>query len=568
MDKPLLLLLCCLQFLPAAAQKTPFEQSDGNETATYGQVISWFNMLDQKYEQAKLVQAGSTDSGEPLHLFILSENGNFEPGGDRPVLLINNGIHPGEPEGIDATMMLSRDMLEKNSLPENLVICIIPVYNVGGALNRNSYSRANQNGPRSYGFRGNSRNLDLNRDFIKTDSKNSQSFQQIFQRWKPHVFIDNHTTNGADYQHVITYIASQKDKLHPALAAYMTGSLNPVLDRILTDSCFPPVPYVHFRETTPESGLIGFYDSPRYSTGYSALFNTIGYVLETHMLKPYEQRVRASYVFMEELIAILERDHQALLEAKSLADQKVKEQEEFTLHWRLDTTSFDTIEFRGYKASYKKSELSGKPRLYYDTSHPYTKQIGFYNDYRPVITVGRPKAYLVPQSWSRAIELLKLNGVTLQQLERDTEMEAEVYYIEDYKTVKTPYEGHYLHYDMQVRKEKQQVKCYKGDYLVHTNQPSVRYIMEVLEPQAPDSYFAWNFFDSILGQKEYFSAYVFEDLAADLLKADKELKQQLEDKKKHDPEFAKNGAAQLDFIYRRSPYYEKSHLRYPIFRVN
>src|SRR5690606_3992895 len=131
------------------------------------------------------------------------------------------------------------------------------------------------------------RNLDLNRDFIKTDSRNSRSLQQLFRHWKPHVFLDNHTTNGADYQHVITYIASQKDKLHPELSAYMTGSLNPQLDRRLTARDFPPVPYVHFRGETPESGLLGFYDSPRYSTGYAALFNCIGYVLETHMLKPF-----------------------------------------------------------------------------------------------------------------------------------------------------------------------------------------------------------------------------------------------------------------------------------------
>ncbi|HYH55140.1 MAG TPA: hypothetical protein VD772_00930, partial [Anseongella sp.] len=291
------------------------------------------------------------------------------------------------PEGIDASMMLARDMLHENRLPENMIICIIPVYNIGGALNRNSHSRANQKGPLSYGFRGNARNLDLNRDFIKTDSRNSRSFQEIFHRWKPHLLLDNHTTNGADYQHIITYIASQKDKLQPALAAYMTGTLNPELNRRLSHRGFPPVPYVQPKGDTPETGLVGFYDSPRYSTGYAALFNTMGYVLETHMLKPFDQRVLATYAFMEELITFLDKDHRAVLDARKQADAAVREQQVFPLHWELDTASWELIGFRGYEASYKPSGLSGKPRLYYDISRPYSKQVRWYNAYKPLVEV-------------------------------------------------------------------------------------------------------------------------------------------------------------------------------------
>lgn len=569
MHKTLPLLLCCLQLTSAGyAQQTVFERGNGNQTATYSEIIDYYRLLDEKYTEARLIEAGDTDVGVPLHLFMLSARGEFEPSADKLVLFINNCIHPGEPEGSDASMMLSRDLLEQNRLPEDMIICIIPVYNTGGALNRSAHSRANQNGPETYGFRGNARNLDLNRDFIKTDSRNSASLQRIFQHWQPHVFLDNHTTNGADYQHVITYIASQKDKLNPVLASYMTGSLRPELDKRLSAKGFPPVPYVHFRGDTPESGLIGFYDSPRYSTGYAALFNSIGFVLETHMLKPFDQRVAASYAFMDELIAILSEQRQAVLAARREAADAVAAQQEFPLHWELDTTSHGEILFRGYESSHKESQVSGEPRLYYDRSRPFEKEVPFFNNYEAQVRVKKPKAYLIPQAWTKAIDLLKLNGVRMERLEADQELSVEAYYISDYKTVTRPYEGHYLHYDVQLRKEQQEIRFHKGDYLIHTNQPAVRYIMEVLEPQATDSFFAWNFFDSVLGQKEYFSAYVFEDLAADLLSADPDLKKAFEEKKKNDPGFARNGAAQLDFIYRHSPYYEKSHLRYPVYRVN
>jgi len=148
---------------------------------------------------------------------------------DKRVLLINNGIHPGEPEGIDASMMLARDLLKGNKIPANVVICIIPLYNIDGSHNRTSTSRANQNGPLAYGFRGNSRNLDLNRDFIKTDSKNSASFQQIFNTWNPEVFVDTHTSNGSDYQYTMTLIPTQKDKLNQVLSTYLTGQMVPSL---------------------------------------------------------------------------------------------------------------------------------------------------------------------------------------------------------------------------------------------------------------------------------------------------------------------------------------------------
>lgn len=228
----------------------------------------------------------------------------------------------------------------------------------------------------------------------------------------------------------------------------------------------------------------------------------------------------------------------------------------------------DSITFKGFAAKYKPSEVSGLNRLYYDRNEPFTKRIPFYDHYVADLQIEKPKAYIIPQSWGRVIELLKLNGVQMQPLPKDTEMEVETYYIEDYKSPAKPYEGHYNHTGVTLRKETQKLPFYQGDYVITTNQPSNRYIVETLEPQGPDSFFSWNFFDSILAQKEHFSAYVFEDVAADLLRKDAALKQKLEERKKADEAFAKNGAAQLEFIYKNSPYSEKSYLRYPVYRLS
>ncbi|GEO04109.1 hypothetical protein AAE02nite_17730 [Adhaeribacter aerolatus] len=568
-----LLLLTTPWFLPPD-WLTPHEKSGGQETATYQECISYYEQLDQAYEEVKLFTYGLTDSGRPLHLVVISLDRDFEVQSlrqrNKRLVLVQNGIHPGEPEGIDASMMLARDYMQQKDLRaslQNVVLLIIPVYNVDGALNRNRTSRANQNGPASYGFRGNARNLDLNRDYIKTDSRNARTFTQIFQEWQPDIFVDTHTSNGADYQHVMTLIATQKDKLASPLKNYLTQNLLPALEDGMEKAKFPMAPYVNTKGATPETGLLGFMDSPRYSSGYTALFNTIGFVTETHMLKPFDQRVKATYAFLELMVKMVNQDAARIADARSQANQAVLTQTNFPLNWVLDTTQADKVKFRGYRGKYKPSEVSGLPRLYYDRKAAFTKNIPYYNTFRATTVITKPKAYVVPQAWGEVIARLQLNNVTMEQLPVDTELEVELYHITDYQTAQRPYEGHYLHRDVQVRPEKRKLLFYRGDYLIYLNQPANRYLVETLEPQAVDSFFNWGFFDAILEQKEYFSDYVFEDVAAELLKNNPPLRQQHDAWKKANPEQAKSAQSNLDFIYRHSPYYEPSHLRYPIARI-
>jgi len=557
--------------MTTSAQLTPYEKSGKKETATYDEVIAHYKLLAKTYPQARLLSYGNTDFGKPLHLLVLSAEKNFDPAAIRKankrVLLINNGIHPGEPEGIDASMMLARDLLHEKKLPKDVVICIVPVYNIDGIFNRSGTSRANQNGPVAYGFRGNSKNYDLNRDFIKTDSQNSKGFQEIFNTWQPEIFVDTHTSNGADYQYIMTLIPTQKDKLHPVLSEYMTRTMLPYLYAEMKKSGFEMIPYVNSIEETPDAGITGFLESPRYSTGYTTLHNTIGFMPETHMLKEYEQRVASTYRLLEIYINLVQRDTKQIGDNKRKADESVAGQSKFSLEWKLNKQRFTEIEFKGYMSKKKPSEVSGLDRLYYDRSAPYTKKIKEWNTFEPAVEIEKPLAYIIPQAWDKVIELLKLNRVKLYRLQEDVLIPVESYYIGDFKTMSKPFEGHYLHSGVQLKTVTQDRQFYKGDYLVYTDQAVNRYILETLEPQATDSFFNWNFFDSILGMKEHFSAYVFEDTAAELLKADPSLKKKLEDARAADPEFGKNADAQLDFVYKNSDYYEKTHSRYPIARL-
>jgi hypothetical protein len=324
---------------------------------------------------------------------------------------------------------------------------------------------------------------------------------------------------------------------------------------------------VESEDASPDSGIVSFLETPRFATGYTAQHNIISYITETHMLKPFDKRVYATYDFMQALIDIYTRDAKLIGELKHQADEQVKQQKTFALNWELDKEHYDTLTFKGFTAGYKTSEVSGLSRLYYDRGKPYTKTIKYYDNYKAAVTADKPLAYVIPQAWGKIIELYKLNNVAMQRLTHDTTLSLQMYYIADYKTPPRPFEGHYLHNSVKLNPVDTKVKFYAGDYVVYTNQSLNRYIVETLEPQGVDSFFAWNFFDSVLGEKEGFSSYVFEDVAADLLKKAPELRKKLEDEKLKDPKLANSAGAQLTFVYRNSPYFEKTYLRYPVGRI-
>ena len=552
--------------------KIPFEEND-NYTASYFEAIEFYEKLDNNYAKLKLLTYGSTDSGHPLHLAVLSTDGDFDAASIRQkgkhILMINNGIHPGEPCGVEASMLLLRDYLQKEELQkylENLVIIVIPLYNIGGAINRNSTTRANQKGPEAYGFRGNAKNLDLNRDFIKCDSKNAQTFNQIFAEWQPDVFIDNHTSNGADYQYTMTLIPTQEDKLDANLGEYMRKDLLPRLFADMKSRNWEMTPYVYARNT-PDDGIAAFLDLARYSSGYAALFNTISFMPETHMLKPYKDRVASTRAFSESMIMAFYEDGDKLKAARNKAIENTKNKHTFELNWEMDTAQKDDLLFKGYTAKYKKSEVSGLDRLYYDRNEPYEKSIPWWRYYKTNLSVKKPAAYIIPQAYAKVIERLKWNGVEMKRLQEDQIIEVEMYRIGEFETGENAYEGHYLHSKVELVKEVKKMLFHKGDYLVFTNQRTNRYLIETLEPNAPDAWFAWNFFDGILMQKEYFSPYVFEDLAADYLKEHPELRKKLEKKKKEDAKFAASAYKQLEFVYLNSPWHEPTYKLYPVGRL-
>lgn len=548
---------------------TFFEKGNGNQSATYTEVISFYKKLDANFSSIVLQEKKQEDNGQPLHLVTYSADGKLDyQNPNKSVILIINAIHAGEPDGVDASMILLRDLaIGKIQAPKNTIVAVIPVYNIGGYLNRNSTWRTNQNGPEEYGFRGNSKNYDLNRDLIKSDTKNTKALVAIYHELHPDIFIDNHVSNGADYQYTLTFIQTEPTKLGNPLGNLQSQKMTPAIEKDLQEQGIPSTPYVNVWNGTPDKGYAQFNDSPRYTTGYTALFHSIGYVVETHMWKPYDKRVWATYAFMKSTIQYANANVTAIKNARKENGRRITPKAEYPYAWVLDSSIVTKRRFLGYEGIIKKSEVTTGNRLFYDRKLLYDKEINFYPAYKPTKKVTIPKAYIIPKGWWNVIALLRENNCQYTILSKDTIIAVESYKITDYKTSNQAYEGHYLHRNTTVSKSEEKVHFSKGDYVFTTSQQEGAYLLEVLEPEMVDSFFNWNFFDTILQQKEGYSDYLFEDLATQLLQNDANLKRQFEEKLLQDKNFAAHPEAQLDWIHKNSVYYEKAHMQYPVYRI-
>ncbi len=558
------------------ALKTPYELGNQNQTTTLADCIAWYEDLARQYPQVlRFGVVGTSDAGVPIHAGVVSSDGVFErdaiKAAGRPVFFNNNGIHPGEPEGVDSCMAMVRDFcIEPQRLAAlgQTVFVFVPLYNVDGSLNRANTSRVNQDGPEQFGFRGNSRHLDLNRDFVKCDTLTAQVFNKLFTRWDPDVMVDTHTSNGADYSYTMTLIHTQADKLGAELGGFLRDTMLPALYADMEARGWPTCPYVNPVKDSPDHGIAEFLETARFSTGYAALHHTIGFMPETHMLKPFKDRYASMRALVESALAFTVRHGAQIQQLRRAAKALGRTRAEWPIHWVMDEQNTATFRFKGYEAKYKPSALGDYTRLYYDRSSPWERDIAYYNRFNADVTVAAPKAYIIPQAWLEAIERLELNGVQLERITQDRMQDVAYYHVVSVASRPNAYEGHMFHDDVQLEKRHASVQLRAGDVVVPLDQDKARYVVETLEPLAHDSFFRWGFFNSVLEKKEAYSDYVFEDEAGQMLRDEPALAAKFAEWKAANPALLSNQETVLDFIFAHcDKYREPEWRRYPVFMV-
>ncbi|HSA93016.1 MAG TPA: M14 family metallopeptidase [Terriglobales bacterium] len=580
---------------PAADWRTPAEKSAYRTTPRYDETMAYVRRLAAAASgQVRTEVFGRTGEGRELVAVVVSRDGVFDPEAlhraGRPIVLLQNAIHAGEMDGKDACLALLRDILitrEKAALIERAVLVVVPIYNADGHERFGPYNRINQNGPEAMGWRTNASNLNLNRDYMKADTPETQAFLDLWNRFLPDFFVDNHVTDGLDHQYDTTYALEAGPNVFPALADWQKNVLAPYLLKSVGASGHKISPYGEFIDPAdPAQGMYQGENLPRYSTGYAVLQNRPGLLVEMHMLKDYPARVTGNYEIMRALLEVINRDADLLTTANRDADaatiavgKTYDPRARFPLRLEL-TDQAEPFFFRGYHIRRTASEISGAPRVEY-TREPMELEIPYRSTFRVRLAVVPPVAYIIPPQWKDVIRVLEAHGLRLKQTTEPWTDEVETYRCQNPKWRKEPFEGRQVLFrpgiaDQPGSGDQPWVTCRAvheeltfpaGSAVVLLDQRAAKVAIHFLEPQAPDSAVAWGFFNAIFEQKEYAEDYVMEKMARDMLEKDAKLREEFERRLASDKAFAASPSARLDFFFQRSPYRDQRLGLYPVGRL-
>jgi murein tripeptide amidase MpaA len=575
----LTVILCVKCFAAFSGQwQTYYEQHNYNQTPSYSQTIEFSKQLAQASDYLHYTTFGTSHQNRDLPLLIFDWDRNFDPQAplqnNKVVILIKACIHAGEPDGKDAGLTLLRDIVihgKHNGKLDNVTILFIPIFNVDGHERFGPYNRINQNGPQQVGWRTNAINLNLNRDYLKTDTREMQYFAQLWSQWNPDFFIDTHSTNGADYQYTMTYIMETARSLDKDLASWSEQNFFPQWEKYMQEYGYDIFPYITFRQWhDPRSGIRLGTSPPALSNGYAAVRNRPGLLLETHMLKPYKKRVESTYLSLEHAILFLDKNYkqlkQLLAEADSRASSPGFRKEPFPLDFR--TTSDSTmIEFKGVEYTVKKSSLTAGDWFIYHNDKPATFEIPVFNTVEVATETMLPDAYIIPAQWHEVIRRLGLHGVKMEFLQQETEFQVDSYRFFDVRLSSTVNEGRQTA-NFKLDPITQTRSFPAGSAIISMNQPAAQFIAHALEPLAPSSFAYWGEFNAIFQRVEYYENYVMEPLARKMLEEDPDLRKRFEHKMATDPEFASSQRSILNWFYEQTPYYDQQHNIYPVGKLN
>jgi len=574
--------------------RTPAEIAGYRTTPDYAGTVAYIERLALAHPgQIRIENFGETGQGRELKIVIASKDGVFEPeaihASGRVVLLVQNSIHAGEMDGKDACLALLRDIVrnpEHARLLDRVVFVFIPVYNLDGHERRSPFHRINQNGPEVAGWRANATHLNLNRDYLKADAPETRALLRLLRRWRPDFFVDDHVTDGADFQYDVTFVLDASPNVFPPTAAWIRDEVTPGLVRAVDASghlAFPGPVFLK-DDADPAQGLIVPENPPRFSTGYMILENRPALLVELHMLKDYRTRVTANYELLRAVLERLNQDAPRLLGLNRDADRAASalgsdsgRRMDYPL--RLEPTRETTkVPFRGYAFVREPSEVSGVTAIRY-THETWNVELPMPTGVRVSASIRPPAGYIVPREWTHVIDVLDAHGLEIRRTTAPWTGRVERYRLSGMRWNGPPYEGRHPivqgspvdanagHFGTCTRTI-EELTFGAASAVVALDQPLSQVAIHWLEPEAPDSAVRWGFFDAIFEEKEHGESYVVERLAREELARDPALRREFEERLASDARFAASASERRQFFFERSPWGRANRVgEYPVGRL-
>lgn len=557
--------------------RTPAEISGYRSTPSLDATVAFLKRLSDRLPM-RLTSFGTSPQGRDMPLVIVSTDGLFTPQAaaeaGKPVILLQAGIHPGEVDGKDALLALLRDIvLDKRprKLLEGATLLLVPVHNVDGHERVSPYNRANQLGPEAgMGFRTTAAGYDLNRDWLKAGAPETRALLRLVNRWRPHLHVDMHVTDGSDHDWVLTWSVAESPQLAPPVEEWIEDRLPAALE-IVEDAGYRCGPYVSLLDRTdPAKGFSSVVGAARYSSGYFPLRNRPSILVEMHAYKPFRERVEALTEFLAAVLHQIGRNGQELVRAVTLAEVRTVElgrpdasESDVVLEW--EPAEPDTIRFPAYDWEVVPSQVTGRPLLTFLRGKTRWLTVPWVHELRPRLTAPRPRGYLVRPGWPQVEARLRDHGLHVRRLTEPTKIEVETLWALEPDLAETPYQGcTRITADIDHRLEDREIQS--GALWIPADQPDFEVAVQLLEPESPESLFAWGFLSTVVERKEYIAGANLEKLAREQIE-DPAVREAWETALE-DQSFAGNPRARYLWWYRRTPYWTVQEVGLvPVFRV-
>jgi hypothetical protein len=547
---------------------TPSERDQLRTTPRYDETVAYLRRLVAASRDLQMVSLGKSGEGRDLWLVIASRERAFTAAAlkksNKPVVFAQAGIHAGEIDGKDAGLMLLRDMTvrgTKRELLDGANFLFVPIFNTDGHERFSRFTRINQRGPVEGGWRTNAQNMNLNRDYIKADTPEMRAMLRALDTYDPDVYIDLHVTDGADYQYDVTYGWNGPMGHSPSIARWLDEAFRPQVDAALRAMGHIPGPLIFTDD--PLSGVAHGVTDPRLSNGYGDARHMASILVENHSLKPYDQRVLGTYVFLEQTLRTIAHEGAALKNATRIArDSRDKT---VPLSWRVpDNAPKQEIELLGIESRKTLSPVSGGTRVEW-LGKPVTMRAPVTITSEVATSITRPAAYWLPPSWREVIERLDLHGIRYERIAAPRDVEVTMYRFGEPSFANTQFEGH-VRVTAPATAERRREHFPAGTLRIPTDQPLGTLAVLLFEPSSPDSFFQWGFFHSMLQPTEYVESYIMEPMAERMLAEDPKLAEEFRKKVESDATFRGDPRARLQWLYERTPFYDERARLYPVGR--
>ena len=224
---------------------------------------------------------------------------------------MQGGIHAGEIDGKDAGFLALREMLDGTAATGALAAAtfvFVPVFNVDGHERFGRWNRPNQGGPEEMGWRTTAQNLNLNRDYVKADAPEMQAMLRLLDAWDPILYVDLHVTDGAKFQHDVSYNVEPTLAGDAELQRGGRALRDELMQRMRARARCRSISIPRSSATTipPRASRSG--RAAALLAGYWAARNRIGVLVETHSWKDYPTRVRITRNTIVAMMEMAARD--------------------------------------------------------------------------------------------------------------------------------------------------------------------------------------------------------------------------------------------------------------------